>query len=251
MTPVDLLEDAQLLYGRAQDHIGTFNRLNSVDAGLWQLKDGRLPDGIFTGTLILDRAVLRAMKPVISDIANNLIHALDHVAAAASRTASSGRPRNLYFPIAPDDAAYEAKRKTLEKLLDPLWLDLFAAIRKAHKSYQGYLWLLKEISNSGKHWELIAGGASALALAWNPPGERQQSIVEIPRDHFAANDHFIFWQGSDAVPSLPFQIITQHRFEGLDGAADASADSVFSTCSRFVADVIAQSRQRLDELAGS
>ncbi|RUN75055.1 hypothetical protein EJC47_18455 [Sphingomonas sp. TF3] len=248
MTPIDLLEDAQLLYGRAQDHIGAFNRLN---ASLWQLKHGRLPDGTFTGTLVLDRAVLRAMKPVISDIANNLIHALDHVAAAVSRAASSGRPRNLYFPIAPDDAAYEVKRKPLEKLLDPQWLDLFAAVREAHKSYQGYLWLLKEISNSGKHWELIAGGASALALAWNPPGERQQSIVEIPRDHFAANDHFNFWKGADPVPALPFQIITQHRFEGLDGGADASADSVFSTCSRFVADVIAESRQRLDGAAGS
>ena len=132
MTPVDLLEDAQLLYGRAQDHIGAFNRLN---AGLWQLKQGRLPQGFFTGTLVLDRTVLRAMKPVISDIANNLIHALDHVVAAVSRTASSVRPRNLYFPIAPEDVTYEAKRKRLEKLLDQQWLDLFAAIREAHRPY--------------------------------------------------------------------------------------------------------------------
>jgi hypothetical protein len=98
------------------------------------------------------------MKPVIGDIANNLIHALDQVAAVASRAGSSDRPKGLYFPIAPDDVAYAKKRKALEKLLDPPWLDLFAAVREKHKPWQGYLWLLNQISNSAKHWELVAGG---------------------------------------------------------------------------------------------
>jgi hypothetical protein len=245
MPPTDPLDDAQLLYERAQEHIADCNRRDGAEPGVWQLVSGREPEGgAFTCTLMLDRTVLRKMKPVIGDIANNLIHALDQVAAAASRAASSDRPKGLYFPIAPDDVTYAKKRRALEKLLDPPWLDLFAAVRERHKPWQGYLSLLKDISNSAKHWELVAGGAGAAAVAWNVPGEQRQTIVQIPRDHFAANDSFVFWRGATPVPKLPFQIVTQHRFEGV-GGDDTSVDSVFSTCSRFVADVIAESRQHL------
>lgn len=245
MLTADPLDDAQLLYERAQDHIADYNRRAGEEPGVWQLVQGREPEGgEFTCSLVLDRAGLRKMKPVISDVANNLIHALDQVAAAASKAASNDRPKGLYFPIAPDDAAYEKKRKELEKLLDVPWLDLFAAVREKHKPWQGYLWLLKEISNSSKHWELVAGGAGAAAVAWNVPGEKRQTIVEVPGDHFATNDGFVFWRDAAPFPKLPVQIVTHHRFEGV-GDGKASLDSVFSTCSRFVQDIIAESRQHL------
>jgi len=245
MSSTDPFDDAQLLYGRAQDHVAEYNRRSGTEPLLWQIVSGREPEsGTFTGTLILDRSLLRAMKPVIADIANNLIHSLDQVAAAASKAGSDDRPKGLYFPIAPDDLAYARKRKALEKLLDPQWLDLFDAARDKHRPWQGYLWLLKEISNAAKHWELVAGGAGAAAIGWHLPGEQHQTIVDIPKDHFAANDSFVFWRDTAPAPKLPFQIVTQHRFEGV-GDGEASVDSVFSTCSRFVADVIAESRQRL------
>lgn len=183
MTSVDVLEGAQLLHERAQHHIADYSRLNSVDGGLWQLRSVRGGDGISTGTLFLDRTVLRKMKPVISDIANNLIHALDHVAASAGRATMSNRMRDLYFPIALDDSGFEAKLRSLGKLLEPPWLVLFSELRAAHKSYVSHLWLLKQISNQAKHWELVAGGVGALTLAWTLPGDRQQTVVQIPRDH--------------------------------------------------------------------
>ena len=238
----DPLADARLLYQRAQDHVATYNKTSSSDDGLWRIAAGR--DGnLFAAVLILDRDALNALKPLISDIANNLIHALDLVSAAAYLSSSNGRPRNLYFPIAAADAAYEKKSKALEGLLDPIWLDLFAATRERHKLYQGYLELLKSVSNDVKHWHLIAGGAGPAAIAWHVPGAAQ-TIVEIPKDYFVANDIFEFWRQAEPFPKLPITIITHHRFENA-GADAASVDSVFSTCSRFVADIIAESSKLL------
>lgn len=244
---MDPLDDAQLLYDRAQVHVRSFNQLNdSRDGGLWRIDGGREgAEGPFTGTLVLDRAVLRSMKPVIGDIANNLIHALDHVAAVASRTVTDERFKNLHFTIANDDETYEKRRAEAGRYLDVKWLDLFTVVRERHRPFQGQLWLLKVISNTAKHWELVAGGAGAVAVGWHVPGEGLQRIVDIPRDHFATSNSFQFWRDATPLPRLPFQIVTSHRLTGLDGGDDADVNSVFSTSSRFVADVIAESRAML------
>ncbi|MBL7326129.1 hypothetical protein INQ16_31570, partial [Escherichia coli] len=55
--------------------------------------------------------------------------------------------------------------------------------------------VVKEVSLSGKHWELVPTKANALAIAWTPQGSTQQVVVNIPEDYFEVNDEFIFHKG--------------------------------------------------------
>ena len=176
----DPLGDARLLHERSLAHIADYSRLAGNDGGLWRVASSRDGDA-FTTTLILDRAALHALKPIIADTANNLIHALDLVAAAAYRASANGRPRNFYFPIAADDHAYARKSAALGKLLDRQWLDLFAALRDRHKPYQGYLELLKVVSTDANHWYLGAAGAGAAAVAWTFPATLVRRLSTSPR----------------------------------------------------------------------
>jgi hypothetical protein len=84
MAASDLLDDAQLLHDRAQAHRRAFNRLVGIGQNLlWNVRRTVLADGATHGAeLVLDRAILRQTKPIVADIANNLVHALDHIAAA-------------------------------------------------------------------------------------------------------------------------------------------------------------------------
>jgi hypothetical protein len=244
MGAADLLDDAQLLFERAQAHKREFNQILAAGPGrLWTLKRTVSPDGsIHSAELVVDRAVQRRTKPILADVANNLRHALDHVTAAARRSARLPHSRNLYLPIAAEDEAYAALVAKVAPLLDQPWIDLFNAAREQHRPYLGYLDIIRSISNDAKHWKLAVGTAGALAVQWSAPGSAQHSIVQIPPDHFADHDGFPFWSGADPFPNVAILIVAGYRLMSTD-ADDADVESVLSTGSNFVADVIARSRQ--------
>lgn len=166
MTATDLLDDAQLLFERAQSHKRQLDGL--LGAGpelLWNIGRSTSPEGLHRAELRIDRAIQRQAKPILADVANNLVHALDHVTAAARKSAGLPNPRNLYFPIERDDDDYA---KVLEKKvavhLDQPWIEIFAAARETHRPYLHYLQLVRILSRESKHWELATGTAGALAV---------------------------------------------------------------------------------------
>jgi len=107
MTATHLLDDAQLLFERAQAHKRELDSLSGAGPGLlWNIERSISPDGRHCAELRIDRNVQRRAKPILADVANNLVHALDHVTAAARKSAGLPNPRNLYFPIERDDDDY-------------------------------------------------------------------------------------------------------------------------------------------------
>jgi hypothetical protein len=249
MAATDLLDDAQLLFERAQAHKRELDRLLGAGPGLlWNIRRSASPEGQHRAELRIEREVQRLAKPVLADVANNLVHALDHVTAAARKCASRPNPRNLYFPIERDDASYE---KVIEKKvavhLDQPWINIFAAARERHRPYLHYLQLVRCLSRESKHWELTAGTAGALAAQWFPLGSRLPQIVQIPVGHFAVSDSYPIWEAAEPFPNVGVQIVTKYEIAGED-IEDASLESVLSTSFTFVAGVIDTSRKYLATL---
>ena len=69
----------------AREHRHAFNDVMGVGQNLlWNVRRTMLADGAtHCADSVLDRTILRRTKPIIADIANNLGHALDHIATAA------------------------------------------------------------------------------------------------------------------------------------------------------------------------
>lgn len=249
MAATDLLDDAQLLLERAQAHKRELGGLLGAGPGLlWDIGRSTSPEGQHRAELRIDRGVQRRAKPILADVANNLVHALDHVTAAARKSAGLPNPRNLYFPIERDDDDYaKAIEKKVAVHLDQPWIEIFAAARETHRPYLHYLQLVRILSRESKHWELAAGTAGALAIQWLPPGSQQHRIVEMPADHFAANDSYTIWEAAEPFPNVGVQIVTNYRIAGED-IEEASLESVLSTSFTFVSGVIATSREYLAAL---
>ena len=250
MVATDLLDDAQLLFERAQTHKRELGGLLGAGPGLlWNIGRSISADGQHRAELRIDRGAQRRAKPILADVANNLVHALDHVTAAARKSAGLPNPRNLYFPIERDDDDYaKAIEKKVAIHIDQPWINIFAAAREAHRPYLHYLQLVRILSRESKHWELIAGTAGALAVQWFPPGSQQHRIVEMPADHFSANDSYTIWEVPEPFPNVGVQILTNYRVAGED-IEEVSLESVLATSFTFVAGVIAASREHLAALS--
>lgn len=249
MAPTDFLDDAQLLHDRAQAHRGEFSNLVGIGPDLlWNVRRAALGDGAtYSADLVLDRAVLRRTKPVIADIANNLVHALDHIAAAARRQANTGKPGRLYFPITADDANFAERIAEVAGYVGTDWAGLFTTAREQHRLYLPYLATIKQLSNEAKHWELRPGMAGAHAVQWFAPNHQ---IKQIPAGHFATNDGFRFWEGPEAFPNVGVQIVTSFRIRGED-LDEVDLESVVSTSSNFVAALLVESRALLEQAGTS
>lgn len=247
MRASDHLDDAQLLYDRAQTHRREFNARNGAGAGrLWDLRRSTSADGTtHTAELVLDRANLRELKPVIADIANNLVHALDHVAAAARVQADTGKAGRLYFPITDDDGTFAERIAEARPYIGDDWADLFTAAREQHRTYLAYLKTVKTLSNEAKHWELRPGTAGVHAIQWFAPDHH---IEQVPAGHFAANDSYRFWEAAEPFPNVGIQIVASFKIRG-EGVDEVDLDSVLQTSSIFVAGLIAKSREHLATLA--
>jgi hypothetical protein len=80
-----------------------------------------------------------------------------------------------------------------------------------------------------------------------PAWLQQHRIVEMPADHFTANDSYPIWEAAEPFPNVGVQIITNYRVAGED-IEEASLESVLSTSFTFVSGVIATSREYLATL---
>jgi hypothetical protein len=246
MPGADPLDDAQLLFDRAQAHRCEFGRLVGVGPNLmWNVRRAALPDdATHNAKLVLDRMILRRTKPIIADIANNLVHSLDHIAATARHQADTGKQGNLYFPITVDDTLFAQRIAKASAYIGAEWADLFRAAREQHRLFLPYLKAIKQLSNAAKHWELRPGTAGAHAVQWFAP---HHQIEQIPGGYFAEHESFRFWEGPEPFPNVAVQIITSFRIIGED-LDEVDLESVVSTSSNFVANLLTASRALLVKL---
>ena len=239
-TVLDFFEDSKILCERAQRHFDEFNQLIARDSrpSLWEIKEFADEGGeTFTYVLLVNRGVLSQVKPVAADVANNLVHALDQLVGAAARLRGHGRQRNLYFPWLLDEASFERRLRELEVFIGSGAVAAIRDVRQRHNASLPHVHAIKEVSNSGKHWELIPSSASAAAVAVDLPGQPQR-IWEVPPDAFYQSEVYEFAVGVPRMRDVAFMVVIKFEFEGLGEGVPASPDNIFSWAFRYVRDMI-------------
>jgi hypothetical protein len=140
---------ARRLHARALAHISEFRETKH-----WLVN--RLPD---TATernryeLRLDRNALRNKEAIAADIANNLVHALDHVVAACVRLNGHPNTRDFNFPLfddvtfkkrMKDDAKFNKRMTALEKKIGPNYAAALDRMRSKASAKLPHLLAMKE-----------------------------------------------------------------------------------------------------------
>ncbi len=152
---------------------------------------------------------------------------------------------NLYYPFCEDDGEFATRMLAIGVRVGPAFSGVIADARKKHKMWLSHIILVKQLSNSAKHWSLSPTTSSACGVAYFKP-DKSQSVVEIPGDHFTKNDEFTF-QAVDADPAQPVLTLIQFRIEGIATKANCDPTTIFSSTSAHLRDVV----ENAEKLLGS
>jgi hypothetical protein len=235
------LDDARALLARAQKHFAEFNELlhPRESPGLWNITEQRDPHtDEFFYRLHMDRRRLIEAQPIIADTATNIASALDHIVAAIAKAKAHDRLRTLYFPWGLTDEVFEKVLAKVESVIGAEMARAITAARAKHRHEVHHVEAAKQISNTGKHWELMFAAGAAHGIAWHIPGGEQR-IFQVPDDAFVHADVFEFHRGPDRLPTVPRSIVVGLDIGGLDEGLPKSPDSIFPCSFRFVEGVIA------------
>lgn len=233
------LDDARACLARARRHYSELNQVTGPGA-LWRITEGQDGEtGEWFNRLHLERARLVAAKPVLADSATNAWSALDHVAAAIAKANGRKREDNkrLYFPWGYSDEAFKKALAKVEPDLGTAMLGVLANAREKHQHEVHHIEAAKQISNSGKHWELAPATGNAAAVAINVAGGGQR-IFNLPADAFAASDFHEYYRGPERLPNGPQSIVVSLTVAELEGGVPNSVDSILECSFRFVQGVI-------------
>jgi hypothetical protein len=230
--------DARALLDRARRHFREFQEFTGNGAAVWQWKAEHDPEsGEWVESLGINRKMLVAAKPILADSANNVVSALDHVAAAIAKANGHERVRTLYFPLGLTDEAFEKASAKTEPFLGKDMLTVIAEIRARHPVDIHSIDAAKQISNSGKHWELMTATGAAKAVIVPIPGDHR--TFEVPADAFDKADVFEFYRGPDQLPSVGRGMVLNLLVRGLDEGSQGAANSILEGSLRFAEQVIA------------
>lgn len=235
------LDDARALIARARKHFTEFNTLvhPQEGSGLWQTTERRDPrTGEFFYRLHMDRQRLIEAKPIIADSATNVASALDHVAAAIAKANGHGRLKDLHFPWGFIDQAFDRALSKVEPVLGAEMASVLAEARAKNRHGVHHVEAAKQISNSGKHWELLFTAGAAHGVALHVPGSGQR-IFQVPANAFDDADAFEYHRGAKRLPSVPLSIVVGLKIDGLDDRLPKSPASILECSFRFVDAVIA------------
>ncbi|MDO7833680.1 hypothetical protein Q4610_01350 [Sphingobium sp. HBC34] len=252
---VDSFADAQAWYDRAQSHIADYRSMAySEDDRIWTIHSRNLPDGKVSYKLRFNRDLLVRLKPVACEAASALFQALDNIVSVAARDVGIAREdsRAISWPWGladvPDPNAprpvtlsIDKKMRELDKIGVPApWLDVIRETFAQHVGGLVHIDVVKEVSLSGKHWELIRTTGGTNALAWTLPGATQQTHAEIPPDHFDTEDEYAFYEG--APINVPLLIMTKTRLSAPGRLFEPEPTSAFGYASRFVETALEKAR---------
>lgn len=131
----------------------------------------------------------------------------------------------LYFPWGFTDEAFEKALAKVKPVFGDEMTDALAAARAKYRHEVHHVEAAKQVSNSGKHWELMLAAGTAHGIALHVPGTGQQ-IFQIPADAFAKSDIFEYHRGADRLPRVPFSIVIGQAIDGLDENLPKSPASI-------------------------
>lgn len=235
---MDLFGDSRALLARAKTHhselVGLWHR-EGADP-LWSIKEARLDDGRFSYRLKLNRASLTQARPIMADTANNIVSSLDHLISAAARRNGHGREVRTYFPWLFDDELFRRALERTRKLTGDEVANAIEHIWFNNGFERPHLRAAKELSNSGKHWELLHSVSGVHGVQIEAPGDRR--IFDIPSDAFENADLYEFLLSDRPVGNVPFSILLSLAVRGLPDEVPSSPDSIFECALRLAERII-------------
>jgi hypothetical protein len=248
----DLFADAQAWYDRAQKHIDEYSNL--MNRPIFTLNSNRKVDGNFVYSIRFNRGLLVEMKPVACETANALFQSLDNIIAIAARQKDVKRSPQISWPWAiepvPNSSLKGAMQPAICSRLKKLrkngiskpWLALIRETFEEAAIGLSHIDIVKEISISGKHWELVPTKANALAIAWTHRASSQQIISNIPADHFDFCEEYIFHEGEE-IDNHYFEMATSFQLVVADKALEPEPITALGYTARFVANALKKARQ--------
>lgn len=233
----ELFDDVRLMVARARKHKAEFDGIFSAIGGSqwWRIDEDRVGDG-FRYTVVIECQQLKELKPVAVDLCNNLIHALDQMVGALTRANGHDNSQRLQFPWQLDEAKFERSLKKLEAYISKEVADCVRKTRQKCHLALPMAHVAKEISNSGKHWEMVPSTASVPAIAIQRPGAAQQ-IFNLPASTLEQQLYFTFYEGPDRLGQFPMLALIGLRFAGLCDET-ATPTAVFNSAFHYVETVV-------------
>lgn len=225
--------DAHALLDRAKLHYQELQKLWHRERSdpMWSISEERGNDGIFAYRLNFNRQLVAEMRPIMADTANNIVAALDHLVSACARINGHGRDVRTSFPWLFEDEPF---RKALGKVailtgehvasvIEDVWFN--NGFERPH------LQAAKELSNSGKHWELMHSASGAHAVQIEAGASRQ--MFQIPADAFENSDVYEFGKSENSIIGVPCSIVLSLSVRGLPEGLPSSPDFIFECSQRF------------------
>jgi hypothetical protein len=236
--------DAHALLDRAKTHYQDFQKLwhrERPDA-MWSISEERGNDGKFTYRLNFNRQLVTQMRPIMADTANNIVAALDHLISACARINGHGRDVRTSFPWLFEDESF---RKALGKVATLTGERVASVIEDVwfnNGFERPHLQAVKELSNSGKHWELMHSASGAHAVQIGADASRQ--MFQIPADAFENSDVFEFGNSENSIIGVPCLTVLSLSVRGLSDGLPNSSDSIFECSQRFAERIIGEVQAR-------
>ena len=246
----ELFGDVHLMISRAKKHEQEFNALLSGqgDSAWWYISENNSDVG-YCYAVVIRCQKLRELKPVVADLCNNLVHALDQLIAALTRANGRDNAGKLFFPWVLDERKFHKNLRLLEKTIGPEACDCIRAARKQCENDIVHAHLAKEISNAGKHWELVPSSAVIPAITFMF-GDGSSKIFELPSNSLEENLYFEFYDGLEKLEACPIRAVIGLRLAGIS-EDQVSPLSVFAAAFQYVEAVVTNVRgsKHVSELA--
>ena len=238
----NLGDDAKMLIRRAKKHYDEFKQYRDghIMGPMWDIRH-RQVEGGYAYRLVLNRPMFVEMKPVVADLANNVIHSLDLLVGDLARAGGEDRNYSTKFPWIETEVDFQGALKGLSKIIGAKAAEAIDGVRRKWNPQLKHVHALKTVSNLSKHWELVPTTAGAAAIAWMVPGEGQK-IWELPKDAFAnANEHEF-----PPVPKLfegGCQLLVSFKFSGLGEGFDPTPETVIDYATKYAEEIISAVEQ--------
>ncbi|WHO39486.1 hypothetical protein PMI04_002485 [Sphingobium sp. AP49] len=228
----ELFGDVQLMLNRARKHQREINSLISGTGAdqWWGIEQSESDDG-FSYSLVIKCQQLRELKPVAADLCNNVVHALDQLVGALTRANGNDNSERLQFPWKADDAEFEKALAKLSKWISNHAVECIRAARAECALWIPHAHLAKDISNSGKHWELVPSSATVPAVIIHRPGGPPE-IFNLPPKAIEEKLYYEFYTGPHPLGNSRVTAAIGLRFTGIS-EEPVSPDSVFSSAFRY------------------
>lgn len=229
---LETLDDANVWLRRADQHIEEFRRLRDFRHNpLWRIEIAQRADGTFVYRLIYNRELAPRLKVIAAEAASALFQVLDHVFAVGARLSGIARKPGVSWPFVVKDEmdnsaadAVGALPRLVPDIGDKLaefqkkglrdeWLNLIRETFEENLPRLAMASNIKEVSLSGKHWELIPTADGAAAVTWTDPVTHRQQIYQIPRNAFDLSNEYVLHAG-ERLPTESFSIVMFIHFVG-------------------------------------